>query len=840
MKIWFVSFIIFISNLCLGQSSVQVSILDANNTNAISSATIIYQSQGKEKFTSTNQSGKVILDNVDIPSTLVVKHWSYQTKTIQLDGTIKALVFELTPRFNNIEQVLIKSRPKTARITKDTVKFNIKSVLTASDKTSADVIKKLPMMDVDKDGNVSYRGMPIDRIVIDGNEFFGKVHKLSTENITVNMLDGIELIEKYTNIDGEKTKALNLKLKSQYKKRLSGALDVSGGFKNRFALHSNLFKFYENGNAALILDANNIAKSQLSAEDYKRLKDIQNNNTNVFQQEIESLYNFSQEDLNYRKENNDKLIALQLNKKMKKSQVYLFSVGNYTSFQTLVDKKVNYLEGGNDFSESLKKNIKNLLLTTQLKIKQNLGENSYIVSTTGYMPSRTTGDIYSENSQILSPISFPMVSQSHVFYQNLSFHSSFKNDSQLKADFSFSKQHNNYEFLIDKSPISIFSNDLTENNSLNKKILALSIQWDKNWDNGLFLKNNISMGNSNDSFNEFARKVQTYTVSSAFGKNIGQFWWNIGLETTNYSLYSENKLYINPNLEFKYNLNTAEKQNLTLTYRKQQTLPSVVNMLNFPIINNYREIFTQSFLPKNFIIDEHRLTLSYFYGDFSKQKFFWPYISLSIKPKTISSNIDFKEAISKVSYNLFPETKDFYSGINFDHTILKGKIKSKWDVVYTNSEYYSSIADVLNYQNISSFGIKNNLLSVFNKSKVNFSIYQKFQKIFAKNTLNNGFVQTSFEGTYTINYHLNKFSFNWNYYVNLLSIKNQAIQSFGMMNLEALYKVNEKFSLYARANNILNLNNFIIYSQQYNPLYTAFSEHTAQSGYVITGFNYNF
>ncbi|WKS95558.1 hypothetical protein [Riemerella columbina] len=817
-----------------------MSILDANNAHAVSSATIIYKSQGKEKFTTTNQSGKALLNNIDIPSTLVVKHWSYQTKTIQLDEPIKALVFKLMPKVNDIEQVVIKSRPRTARITQDTIKFNIKSVLTASDQTSADVIKKLPMMEVDKDGNVSYRGMPIDRIVIDGNEFFGKVHKLSTENITVNMLDGIELIEKYTNIDGEKSKALNLKLKNQYKKRLSGALDISGGFKNRLALHSNFFKFYENGNTALILDANNISKSQLSEEDYKRLKDIRNNNINTLQQEIENLYNFSEEDSNYRKENNDQLIALQLNKKLKQSQIYLFSVGSYTSFQTLIDKKINYLEEGNDFSESLKKNFKNLLLTTQLKIKQQIGENSYVVSTTGYIPSRNTGDIDSENSQILSSISFPITSQSNIFYQNLSFHLPFKNNNELKADFLFSKQYYNYEFIIDKSPISIFSNDLTENNSLNKKILDLSIKWNKNWNNGLFLKNTVSIGNSNDRFNEFERKVQAHTVSSVFGKNVGQFWWNIGWEAINYSLYSENQFYINPKLELKYNLNTDEKQNFTFSYQKQQKLPSIVNLLNFPIIKNYREIFAPSLLPKNFIRDEHRLTLSYFYGDFIKQKFFWPYISLSIKPKTISENIDFKETISKISYNLFPETKDFYSGISFDHTILKGKIKSKWDAVYTYGEYYSSIADLWNHQNISSFGIKNQLLSVFNKSKINFSIYQKLQKIFVKNTMSDHMTQTTFEGIYTLNYHLKKWSFNWNYYFNLLNTKNQSIQSFGMMNLELSYKINEKLSWYARANNILNLNNFSIYSQKYNPIYTEFSEHAAQSGYVIAGFNYNF
>jgi uncharacterized surface anchored protein len=70
------------------------------------------------------------------------------------------------------------------RVINDTIQFNSSGFKTPPNATAEDLIKKLPGMEVDREGNVKSQGEQVQKVVVDGKEFFGNDPKLATKNIT--------------------------------------------------------------------------------------------------------------------------------------------------------------------------------------------------------------------------------------------------------------------------------------------------------------------------------------------------------------------------------------------------------------------------------------------------------------------------------------------------------------------------------------------------------------------------------------------------------------------------------------------------------------------------------
>jgi hypothetical protein len=86
-------------------------------------------------------------------------------------------------------------------------------------------LKKLPGMLVDREGTVKAQGETVEKVYVDGKEFFGNDPKLATKNITADMIDEVEVYDdrseqaKFNKIeDGSRSKAINLKLKKDKKR----------------------------------------------------------------------------------------------------------------------------------------------------------------------------------------------------------------------------------------------------------------------------------------------------------------------------------------------------------------------------------------------------------------------------------------------------------------------------------------------------------------------------------------------------------------------------------------------------------------------------------------------
>ena len=93
------------------------------------------------------------------------------------------------------------------KVNGDTVSFKADAFKTKPNATTEDLLKKLPGLQVEKDGTVKAMGENVQKVLVDGKEFFGNDPKLATKNITADMVDQIQVFDdmseqsKFTKID---------------------------------------------------------------------------------------------------------------------------------------------------------------------------------------------------------------------------------------------------------------------------------------------------------------------------------------------------------------------------------------------------------------------------------------------------------------------------------------------------------------------------------------------------------------------------------------------------------------------------------------------------------------
>ena len=117
----------------------------------------------------------------------------------------------------------------------DTVSYNVASFTEAQDRTIADVLRKMPGIEVEKTGEIRYNGKAINRFYIDGLDMLDGRYGLATNNIAPQDVASVEVMENHQPIKALRDMiysdraALNLRLKKQARAHWTGTLRAAAG-----------------------------------------------------------------------------------------------------------------------------------------------------------------------------------------------------------------------------------------------------------------------------------------------------------------------------------------------------------------------------------------------------------------------------------------------------------------------------------------------------------------------------------------------------------------------------------------------------------------------------------
>lgn len=183
---------------------------------------------------------------------------------------------KMQPASTMLGEVQVRGERAPVTIKKDTIEFNAGSFKTQPNAVVEDLIKKMPGMEVDNDGTIRAQGETVQRVTVDGKEFFGRDPKLATRNLPADAVDKVQVFDRksdqaaFTGIDdGQREKTINLELKEEKRNGMFG--NVTGGYggpDNRFTGKLSLNRFSKGQQLSVVGSGNNINEQGFSIDDY--------------------------------------------------------------------------------------------------------------------------------------------------------------------------------------------------------------------------------------------------------------------------------------------------------------------------------------------------------------------------------------------------------------------------------------------------------------------------------------------------------------------------------------------------------------------------------------------
>ena len=158
----------------------------------------------------------------------------------------------------------------------DTLTYKTDAFTTGTERKLKDVLEKLPGFEVDDNGEVKVQGKKVDKVMVDGKNFFDGDTKLATKNLPANAVDRVQVLKNFNEVgpvrglDNDETLALNIQLKDDKKNLVFGDLSAGTGPQERYLGHANAFYYSPKVNLNLIADANNVGELAFTLQDYFR------------------------------------------------------------------------------------------------------------------------------------------------------------------------------------------------------------------------------------------------------------------------------------------------------------------------------------------------------------------------------------------------------------------------------------------------------------------------------------------------------------------------------------------------------------------------------------------
>jgi len=235
-------------------------------------------------YTLTNKDGEYQFKNVE-KQPLLIKATYMGYLPIQKElvlpetGDLEVDEIQLMPILQELYEVVVKAAKAPLMMRGDTLEYDASKFKVPPGATLEELLRKLPGIEIDKDGNIVAQGQQVQKVTVDGRRFFGGNTKMATQNLNAESISKLQLYDdkseqsKLTGVeDGVKEKTLNVELKEEAKKGGFGKLSAAGGTDGRWSSNASFNKFDKVNQFSIIGYGNNINQSGLSWDDLQEFK----------------------------------------------------------------------------------------------------------------------------------------------------------------------------------------------------------------------------------------------------------------------------------------------------------------------------------------------------------------------------------------------------------------------------------------------------------------------------------------------------------------------------------------------------------------------------------------
>ncbi|MEO7120245.1 MAG: carboxypeptidase regulatory-like domain-containing protein, partial [Ginsengibacter sp.] len=262
---------------------VQGILKDAADKTPISNATIKLNpvnTSSSGTFTSvSNSKGLFTFDEVPAGEyMLVITSIGYANTSENVtvgENAIELGVITMVKDAQTLKTVVVSGAPPAIKQNNDTMEFGASQYKVNPDATSEDLIKKMPGITVDKQtGAVTAMGETVQKVTVDGRDFFGNDATATLRNLPADIIDKIQVFDKLSDQaqltgfdDGNTTKSINIVTKVNMRNGNFGRLYAGYGTDDRYSAGGNVSFFNGPRRISFIGLMNNVNLQNFQSQD---------------------------------------------------------------------------------------------------------------------------------------------------------------------------------------------------------------------------------------------------------------------------------------------------------------------------------------------------------------------------------------------------------------------------------------------------------------------------------------------------------------------------------------------------------------------------------------------
>lgn len=221
------------------QNKISGRVLGSSDDSPIVAATVMLsdlQTNAIYAYNITNDNGIFVLQVEKLPDSvrLSVRAMNIRPKSIIISKNRKYVELRVDEKVTELKEVYVKIKKIDQQ--GDTINYNVMSFTDKTDRNIADILKKLPGIQVLSSGKILYQNKEISKFYIEGLDLLSGKYGIATNNIDVSKVATVQVLENHQPIKALKdmelpdAAAINLKLKSSAKGAFFATAQLGGGF----------------------------------------------------------------------------------------------------------------------------------------------------------------------------------------------------------------------------------------------------------------------------------------------------------------------------------------------------------------------------------------------------------------------------------------------------------------------------------------------------------------------------------------------------------------------------------------------------------------------------------
>ncbi|MFC3198490.1 outer membrane beta-barrel protein [Parapedobacter deserti] len=270
--------LIFLTGTAVAQQGIRGKVVDSTDQVGLQGANLRLLSMKDSliELRASAEGGQFQLKQVPPGNyRLQVNFLGYKTTNLRIqvsaDGPPEPLTITLLPAYRALEEVAVIAAPPAAVLKGDTTEFDAAAFSTEPYADADALIMQIPGVEIDEDGQVKAQGEDVQRIIVDGKEFFSTDPRIALKTLPADIISKIQIIDEQSEQaqfsgfdDGQRRKVINIVTRPDRKKGYFGRASGGYGASERYNTGGNVNIFDGDRRLTVFAISNNINQSDFS------------------------------------------------------------------------------------------------------------------------------------------------------------------------------------------------------------------------------------------------------------------------------------------------------------------------------------------------------------------------------------------------------------------------------------------------------------------------------------------------------------------------------------------------------------------------------------------------